>query len=349
MSRIPATIITGFLGAGKTTLIRHLLQDTGGRRLALIVNEFGDVGVDGQLVTGCNDAACPAERIVELANGCLCCTVADDFLPAITSLLNLPEPPDHIVIETSGLALPKPLIQAFAWPDVRTRLTVDGVVAVVDAAAVAAGRFADDPEKVQAAREADPALDHESPLEEVFEEQLMAADLVIANKVDLIDESDWPMVEAAVRQAMRPAAGLVRSREGEVPASVLLGMHAAAEDDLESRPSHHADGEDHEHDDFATFVIDMPAIDDPAAFARHLADVARANDVLRIKGFLDVAGKPMRLLVQAVGDRVRHHYDRRWQPDEPRRGRLVVIGLQGLDEAAIVEGLRAGREAACIS
>ncbi|WGF86993.1 cobalamin biosynthesis protein CobW [Marinivivus vitaminiproducens] len=349
MSRIPATIITGFLGAGKTTLIRHMLQDTSGRRLALIVNEFGDVGVDGQLVTGCNDAACPAERIVELANGCLCCTVADDFLPAITSLLSLPEPPDHIVIETSGLALPKPLIQAFAWPDVRTRLTVDGVIAVVDAAAVRAGRFADDPEKVQAAREADPALDHESPLEEVFEEQLMSADLVVANKADLLADGDWPQIEAAIRHAMRPGAGLVRTRHGEMPASVLLGMGAAAEDDLDSRPSHHADGEDHEHDDFATFVVDMPAIGDPAGFARHVARVAREHDVLRIKGFLAVAGKPMRLLVQGVGDRVQHHYDRRWQPDETPAGRLVVIGLQGLDERAIGADLRAGLEAACTS
>ncbi|MGA8548863.1 MAG: GTP-binding protein, partial [Stellaceae bacterium] len=161
MRRVPATVITGFLGAGKTSLVRHLLARAQGRRLAVVVNEFGELGIDRELLLGCGDEACGEDDIVELANGCLCCTVADDFLPALTRLLDRPAPPEHILIETSGLALPKPLVQAFAWPEIRTRTTVDGVLTVIDAAAVAAGRFTDDPAAVARARAADPALAHD--------------------------------------------------------------------------------------------------------------------------------------------------------------------------------------------
>src|SRR5579859_5557561 len=171
MRRIPATIVTGFLGAGKTSLIRHLLANAAGYRLAIIVNEFGEVGIDKELLLGCGDEACSEGDIVELANGCLCCTVAEDFLPTLGRLIDRAEPPDHIVVETSGLALPKPLVQAFAWPQIRTRMTVDGVVTVIDAAATAAGRFAADPEAVKRQRDADPAIDHDNPLEEVFGDQ----------------------------------------------------------------------------------------------------------------------------------------------------------------------------------
>ena len=179
--KIPATVITGFLGAGKTTVIRHLLANAGGKRIALIINEFGDLGIDRELVTGCGIEGCEDDNVLELANGCICCTVADDFLPTMEQLLDREDPPEHIVIETSGLALPKPLVRAFNWPEIRSRVTVDGVVAVVDAPAVAEGRFADDPDAVQAMREADEMLDHENPLEEVFEDQLLCADMVLLN------------------------------------------------------------------------------------------------------------------------------------------------------------------------
>src|SRR5215510_13476759 len=188
-SRIPATIITGFLGAGKTTLVLHLLETARGKRLAIIVNEFGSVGVDGEVLKSCGIECCPEENIVELSNGCLCCTVAEDFIPTMHTLIEHDSPPQHILIETSGLALPKPLVKAFDWPSIRSRLTVDGVIAVVDAPAVAEGRFADDPEEVAKQRQEDASIDHDNPLAEVFEDQLMAADLIILNKIDLIDPS----------------------------------------------------------------------------------------------------------------------------------------------------------------
>ena len=249
LAKVPCTIVTGFLGAGKTTLVRHVLENADGRRLAVIVNEFGDVGIDGEILKSCGMESCPEDSIVELANGCICCTVADDFAPAITALLAREPKPDHIVVETSGLALPKPLIKAFDWPDLRTRLTVDGVVAVVDAAAVAEGRFADDPARIAEQRAADPSLDHDNPLEEVYEDQLMSADLVVLNKIDLVDKGQLEALKAQIAGAVPRAVKIAPAREGAIGADVLLGIGAAAEDDLSARPSHHdAEGE-HDHDD----------------------------------------------------------------------------------------------------
>ncbi|WP_247877934.1 cobalamin biosynthesis protein CobW [Azospirillum sp. TSO22-1] len=341
MSRkIPATIITGFLGAGKTSLIRHLLANAGGRRLALVINEFGDLGVDRELLAGCGVEGCTEDDIVELTNGCICCTVADDFLPSITALLARPEPPDHIVIETSGLALPKPLVKAFGWPEVRTRVTVDGVIAVIDAEAVAAGRFAPDTDALAAQRAADPTLDHESPLEELFEEQILCADMVVLNKADRVDATTMERVRAEVAGHLRPLVRTVTSTQGGVDPAVLLGLGAAAEDDLDSRRSHHEEeGDDHDHDEFESFVVPLATVADPAEVEARIRATAAAHDILRVKGFLDVAGKAMRHVIQGVGDRIQGYYDRPWKPGEARQSRLVVIGQRGLDREAISAAL----------
>lgn len=335
MAKIPVTIVTGFLGAGKTTLIRHVLENAQGRRLALIINEFGDVGVDGTILKSCGTAACPEENIVELANGCLCCTVADDFIPAIEALLSRSPQPHHIIVETSGLALPKPLVKAFDWPEIRARLTVDGVIAVVDGAAVADGRFADDPARLAAQRAADSSIEHDNPLEEVYEDQLLCADLVVLNKADLLTAETILRVTAGIRASVPRAVKVVEAREGRIDPSILLGLAAAVEDDLAHRPSHH-DGEGgHDHDDFDSFVLDIPATSDPAGLLARLAAVAGQFDVLRMKGFVEVTGKPMRLLVQGVGQRFRQQFDRPWAHGDDRRGRLVVIGEKGINRDAI--------------
>lgn len=340
-TKIPATVVTGFLGAGKTSLIRHMIENAGGKRLAFIINEFGDLGVDRELIRGCGDESCTDDDIVELTNGCICCTVADDFLPTIAALLDRPEPPEHIVIETSGLALPKPLVKAFGWPEVRTRSTVDGVIAVVDAAAVAAGRFATDPAAVAAQRAADPSLDHESPLEELFEEQLGCADLVVLNKTDLIDAAALARVKALMAPHLRPAVRIVSAVGGALDPAVLLGLDAGAEDDLDSRPSHHDDGHAHDHDDFASIVVDLGEVADPAALEARIKQVATRHDILRVKGFVAVPDKAMRLIVQGVGDRVQRYFDRPWEAGEVRTSRLVVIGQAGFDAVAVAAELRA--------
>ena len=341
LAKTPVTIVTGFLGAGKTTLIRHILRHAGGRRLALIINEFGDVGIDGDLLRGCAGDACPREAIIELANGCICCTVADDFAPAVKALLKREPKPDHIVIETSGLALPKPLVKAFDWPELRTRLTIDGVVAVIDAAAVAEGRFADDPERVARQRAADPSLDHDNPLEEVYEDQLLCADLVLLNKADLVEPDRLERLRGEIAAMLPRAVKIAATRDGAVGVDVLLGVKAAAEDDLASRPSHHDETSEHDHDDFETFVVTLPLARDPDALIERLSETTRAHDILRIKGFVEVAGKPMRMLVQGVGQRFRRDFDRLWSADEDRASRLVVIAQKGVDRDAVAAALGA--------
>ncbi|ADJ24496.1 cobalamin biosynthesis protein CobW [Hyphomicrobium denitrificans ATCC 51888] len=337
--KVPVTIVTGFLGAGKTTLVRHAIETAEGRRLALIVNEFGDVGVDGTILRSCGIKNCPEENIVELTNGCICCTVADDFIPTLETLLSRQPAPEHIIIETSGLALPKPLVKAFEWPDIRNRVTVDGVVTVVDGPAVKAGRFVDDPEKVAAQRAADPSVDHENPLEEVYEDQLLCADLVVLNKADLLSDDDIKTLSDEIKRSIPRAIKIVAAREGQVPAGVLLGLSAAAEDDLAARPSHHDNEAEHDHDDFETFIVDVPEVATPDDLASRAKAIANAHDVLRVKGYAAIGGKPMRLLLQGVGERVDTRYERAWQPDEARVGRLVVIGQKGLDRDAIVRTL----------
>jgi cobalamin biosynthesis protein CobW len=334
LAKVPCTIVTGFLGAGKTTLVRHVLENAGGRRLAVIVNEFGDVGIDGDILRGCGVESCPEDAIVELANGCLCCTVADDFIPALKSLLDRPSPPEHIVIETSGLALPKPLVKAFNWPEIASRVTVDGVIAVVDGAAVAAGRFADDPAAIARQRAEDSSLDHDNPLEEVFEDQLLCADLVILNKADLISQDERRTVTDEIARTLPCAVKVFEAENGKVPVEVLLGLGARAEADLDSRPSHHDLEGEHDHEDFDTFIVDLPTFGSPQQVVDRLAKAAEAHDILRMKGFVDIAGKPLRLLVQGVGARIQHQFDRKW-PTGARRGRLVVIGEKGFDQAAI--------------
>jgi cobalamin biosynthesis protein CobW len=339
LARIPCTIVTGFLGAGKTTLIRHLLANAGGRRLAVIVNEFGDVGIDGEILRGCGDAACPEENIVELANGCLCCTVADEFIPALDTILAREPKVEHIVIETSGLALPKPLVQAFHWPAIKSRVTVDGVVAVVDGAALADGRVAADLEALAQQRAADGALDHDDPIEEVFGDQIACADLVILNKRDLLDAAGVERAVTAITRALPRAVKIVTAADGQVDPIALLGLGVGTESDIENRRTHHDNEADHDHDDFDSFVVAIPEITDPTNLAARIAAAAQAPDVLRVKGFAAVAGKPMRLLVQAVGPRVTHQYDRAWTTSEPRAGQLVVIGLKGLDRAFVERAL----------
>ncbi len=340
LSKVPVTIVTGFLGAGKTTLISHLIRNANGRRLAVVVNEFGTLGIDGDILKGCAIPDCPAENVVELANGCICCTVADDFIPTVETLLALDPRPDHILIETSGLALPKPLLKAFDWPAIRSRITVDGVIALADAEAVAAGRFAPDVAALDAQRAADPSVDHETPLSEVFEDQLACADLVLLTKVDLAGPEGVAKARAVIAAESARPLPVIDLTDGIIDPRVILGLNAAAEDDIASRPSHHDGEDDHEHDDFDSVVVELGEIADPADLTAKIEALACSADILRVKGYAAVAGKPMRLLVQAVGARVRTQYDRPWRAGEPRRTQLVVIAEHDrIDEARIKAAL----------
>ncbi|MBQ2262353.1 MAG: cobalamin biosynthesis protein CobW [Loktanella sp.] len=351
-AKIPATIVTGFLGSGKTTLIRHMLQNAGGKRIALIINEFGDLGVDGDILKGCGDEVCSKDDIVELSNGCICCTVADDFIPTMEALLARNPAPDHIVIETSGLALPQPLVRAFNWPGISTRVTVDGVVTVVDGRAVQDGQFAHNIAAVDAQRAADDNLDHETPLSELFEDQIACADMIVVNKTDLMTAEEADSLAATLRADSRDGVQVVKTMMGALPIDVLLGQGIGAEADLAARHEvhhhHHHDDEDeeddhhhdHGHDEFESFIVTRGEISDATAFAAQVSAVIKNHNILRLKGFVAVSGKPMRMTLQAVGPRVDTYFD---QPfgDAPRETRLVVIGEAGLDQAAITQALQA--------
>ena len=345
--RIPATIITGFLGSGKTTLIQNLLRQAGGKRIALIVNEFGDLGFDGEQIAGCGIEGCAEEDVVELTNGCICCTVADDFLPTMEMLLARDPAPEHIVIETSGLALPQPLVQAFRWPSVAARTTVDGVVTVADAEALAHGLYASEPEKIDAQRAADDSLDHETPLDELFADQMRCADLIVLSKTDRVDEAAMATVEGSLH-GRRSGVGTVHSTQAGLPADVLIGLGSASEHDMAGREAdhHHHDDEDHDHDHhhhdhdhdaFASTVISPSAFDSKQALDTYLERLCAVPGILRVKGVAEIAGKPAPVVVQAVGPRISSWFD---SSGRPQRLGLVVIGLSplpALPDAALVE------------
>ncbi|ADE38815.1 cobalamin biosynthesis protein CobW [Candidatus Puniceispirillum marinum] len=346
-ARIPATVITGFLGSGKTTLIRNIIMQANGKRLALIVNEFGDIGMDGDMLQECGADSCRAEDIIELANGCICCTVADDFLPSIQTLLAQDPPPDHIVIETSGLALPQPLVQAFGWPDIKSRVMLDGVVTLVDGPALAMGGIAHDLEALEAQRAADAELDHESPIDELFEDQISAANLIVISKADMLDDDGAAKARTMVERHLDEPTPIISVAGGVAPMDAILGLdmedqaHARAEHahhhhhHHDDDPDHHHEHE-HGHDEFASFIISMGSVDSAATFTAQLAELAGQHGILRAKGRLQEAGKALPLVVQAVGKRVDSYYAR---DTEARVGQLVVIGLAGLDGAAIASQL----------
>lgn len=343
LPKIPATIVTGFLGAGKTTLLRHLLAHAGGRRIAVIVNEFGALGIDGELLRGCgigcDDAGEPDGRLYELANGCLCCTVQEAFAPVMEQLAARRDQIDHLVIETSGLALPKPLVQAFQWPTLRHAFTVDAVVTVVDGPAVAGGRFADDPQAVDAQRRADEGLDHDSPLAELFEDQLRTADLVVLNKTDALDPAGLAAVEAVVRAEAPAGVKLLHAQHGRLAPELLLGLGHAVEDRIDQRHTHHDQEDDHEHDDFDSVLL-TPEVRDRDALLRALQALVAAHDIYRVKGFVALPGAAMRLVVQGAGPRFDSHFDRHWRAGEARATQLVAIGA-ALDAARLNQALQA--------
>lgn len=337
MHKLPVTVVTGFLGAGKTTVLRHLLQHPQGRRIAVLVNEFGEVGIDGDLIRSCQvcDEDEDGSQVVELTNGCLCCTVQEEFLPAIQQVLSRRDRLDVIVIETSGLALPKPLIQAFRWPEICTQATVDGVVTVVDCEALARGQLVGDLQALETQRQADESLDHETPIEELFEDQLACADLVLLTKVDRVTPQERARVETWLQSHLSEGVKIRVCQQGQIAPELLLGFNAAVEDDLQNRPSHHDYEEEHDHDEQITSIhVATEHMFDPMELMNRLKQVVQQQEIYRVKGFVAVPGKRMRWVMQGVGQRFDGFYDRPWKPQEPRLTQLVVIG-QALDRAQI--------------
>jgi len=352
LNKIPATIVTGFLGSGKTTLLSNILKQAAGKRIAVIVNEFGELDIDAELLRSCpldceEESATIAEGeegIYELANGCICCTVEEEFLPVMKQLVERREDIDHILIETSGLALPKPLVQAFNWPEIKQYCTVDSVVTVVDGPAVAAGRFADDEDKVQQQRLADDSLDHDPSLQELLDDQLSAADLVVVSKNDLLNDESRQYVKGVIDNKIPDAVKTAHISHGQAPLNVLMGLESAAEERINHvhthHDHHHEHGEHHEHahDHFDSYVISVGEVDGDKIQAV-VKELVAKHTIYRAKGFAAVVGKPMRQVLQAVGKRLDSHFDRLWSEGEQRQTQLVVIGKH-LDEVILTQALK---------
>ena len=323
--KTPVSIITGFLGSGKTTLISNLINKFRNGKLAIIVNEFGDLGVDGEILKSCAIPNCPEENIIELSNGCICCTVADDFIPTIESLLKMKPKPDQIIIETSGLALPKPLLKAFEWPEIKSKITVDGVIALADAEAVSNGRFASSIEAVNKQRLADKNVSHDTPLSEVFEDQVNCADLILLTKCDNINQVDLLKSKSIINNIKNNSKPIIEVINGKINPKILLSLQSEAENDLKSRPSHHDNEEEHDHEDFESIILNLDEIEDAKEFCKKIKRLTEDYEILRIKGYLSIKNKPMRFLIQSVGSRVRGQYDKMWEPNQIKKSTLVFI------------------------
>jgi cobalamin biosynthesis protein CobW len=340
--RIPATVITGFLGAGKTTLVKHIISHAKGKKFALIVNEFGDIGMDADMIGEFAADDCQLGDVIELANGCICCTVADDFLPSIQKILAQSPRPDHIIIETSGLALPQPLVQAFGWPDIRSQVRLDGVVTLVDGPALAAGGVVHDLVALTAQREADDELDHESPIEELFADQIAAANIIVVSKVDQLSDGQIDIVRIRIKNHLPAPTPIIEASQGYVPLDAVLGLDMEAEAQHRLKHSHHHTDDpghehlDHGHDEFTSFIIELPSVGSAELAEFSLAAVAEEFGILRAKGRIKVEGKALPLVVQAVGCRVDSYYAR---DANATIGRLVVIGLAGMDAVKVANRL----------
>lgn len=338
MKKTPITIVTGFLGVGKTTLVHNMLKNAGGKRIAVLVNEFGEIDVDGQLINAGSENE-EERNLIELPNGCLCCTVQEEFLPTMSKLMERKEDIDHIVIETSGLAMPKPLVKAVNWPDLKPHVTIDAVITVVDAVGLATGEICNR-ERVQAQRLADESLDHETPIEELFLDQLTCADLVLVSKTDLIkDEEALAEINRVIKDKARENTKIVPVQNGRVESEILLGIGASAEDDLDNRHSihekHHEHGHHHHHnDDIVTVVREEEQTANIKDLVKELTALVKAHEIYRIKGFINIPGKPMRMVLQGVGARFDYYFDRKWKEGEDRKTKLVIIGKE-LDEKAV--------------
>ena len=349
--RLPVTVVTGFLGAGKSTLLRQLLLSSG-LRLAVLVNEFGEVGIDGDLIRSCG--FCPEDeldaRVVELANGCLCCTVQDEFLPTMQTLLERADQLDGIVVETSGLALPVPLVQAFGWPEIRTRTRVSGVVTVVDGEALAAGSVVGDPAALEAQRLADPNLDHLSSIQELFDDQLDAADLVLLSRADRLESEQIAKLQTQMTALVRSGVSVVPMQRGEVPAALLLGLereeHGAHQDHDQDQDHDHDDHHDHDHHDHSHVAMQSAVVRWNGSLDRSRLEAAlesqiRTQTLLRLKGRAWLPGKRHPLQIQAVGPRLECWFDSQSPGERPAEDglELVALGL-AVDGAALEHAIQ---------
>ena len=360
--KIPVTIVTGFLGSGKTTLISGLLKKNPDRRLAVLVNEFGEVSVDGALLRTAGEG-CGVE-IHDLPNGCICCTIKDDFLPVMGQLQKRKQEIDHVLIETSGLALPTPVMRALAWPEVRNDFQLDAVITVVDTPELLAGNLEEGKPIPGAAAAEIP--EHVNSVESILNQQLENADVVVLNKIDALSDGHLLKAEELIRKKAARVRFLELAYGAELDTRLCLGLNLHEEPDphvhdhdhfhnhhgpVQSLPQeldrpledqHQFDGHSHtglashehsedthlhfhEHDTgWQSFVLSSPEPQDPEKLKAAVKQVSADQPILRAKGFAAVSGKHHRLVVQAVRTRVQTYFEDAHTHEE--ESKLVFIG-----------------------
>ena len=285
-------------------------------------------------------------RLVELNNGCLCCTVQDDFLPTMEKLLERADQLDGIVVETSGLALPRPLLQALDWPAIRSRVHVNGVVTLVDGEALAAGSPVADADALERQRAEDPSLDHLTAIDELFADQLQAADLVLISRADRLDPSAMVEVQGRIRDKVRMGTALLPVSQGQVETSVVLGLdHKPTHHTHDHHHTHHDhDHHDHTHVEMVGSNVRVEGAMDRQTLEQLLPNLVSDHQVVRLKGRVWLPGKALPLQIQMVGPRLNSWFEaapsHAWRPDEGCGADLVVLALNKAAASAVETGLQ---------
>jgi cobalamin biosynthesis protein CobW len=359
--KIPVTIVTGFLGSGKTTLICGLLKKIPDRRLAVLINEFGEVSVDGTLLRAAGQEH--GAEIHDLPNGCICCTIKDDFLPVMKQLQSRAHEIDHVLIETSGLALPTPVMRALSWPEIRNNFQLDAVLTVVDTPQLLGGNL-ENGKPIPGVNAAE-SPQHAESVDLILNQQLENADVVVLNKIDDLDEGALMKAEELVRRKAPKVRFLELAHHAELDTRLCMGLNLhdeLAQEGLHAAHEHHHgpiqqmpmeldrpledqgqfDGHSHtglgthlhgdhthqhfhEHDTgWQSFVLESDARQDTDKLKAAVREMTLRQPILRAKGFAAIEGKHHRLVVQAVRNRVQTYFEQ--QPSDESHSTLVVIG-----------------------
>jgi len=328
VSRIPVIVVSGFLGSGKTTFLKYLIEKTN-KKFGLLINEFGDIGIDGDLLKNCSSCnEDSSESIIELNNGCLCCTVQDDFIPSIQTLLNTNIDLDAIIIETSGLALPIPLLKALSWPEIRTSIYLDLVITTVNGESMINGSPINDLCSINTQYKDIKKIDHLSSIDELFKEQIEVSDVVLISRADLISEEEFILIKNDLQRKVKPNIPIIKSFNGETNLGFIFDSSIKKNNFQEILTDKH----DHSHARIFSDFIKTDYFLDKNQFELEMSQILKDVNVLRIKGRVWIPQKNMPLQVQIVGRKINTWYEKvdLKSVSPPKQGgmELIMIGFE---------------------
>ena len=330
--KIPVIVVSGFLGSGKTTFLRYLLKESN-KKFGLIINEFGDVGIDGDLIKSCDKCdESEDDCVIELNNGCLCCTVQDDFVPSIKALLEFNPPIESIIIETSGLALPIPLIQALNWPEIRSSIYLDVVVGIVNGESMLNGSPINDLNKITKQYNETDKIDHNATIDELFEEQLEVSDIVLVSRSDILNDDQFDVVKNKIQGSLNSSTPVLKSKNGKIDLNYLFDFNFKKETYKEFLTEEH----DHNHVELVSDSFKLNYFLEKNDFEKEMSKILDELNILRIKGRIWIPNKSLPLQIQIVGKKINTWFeeapDNCWRPNDNAGLELVIISF---DEKSI--------------